>query len=357
LGKTPINSTNSYLLLKLVLVCLAASLFVFFGTLSFYVRPASDDFWVYHEFKEFGFLGFFEHFPYNLRLTSLSFFGVVSTLSSSFEHFEQLISCYFLALFVILYCVVFHFFKTLFNRINFKIHNTKKHLFSVLFFYGLYFGTSNGIEVWFWFIGSSVYLVATLFFILGVTELLKIGTDKYKPYKSYLFFFLFGGTSENFVLATMVTLLFISIKYSCLRRKFVPVILILLILPLLNLARNSYFNRYLESSRHYKTIGFQLFYPEESAFDFSPKHLFLLLVMMLFFMIAQIGEKQKVADSISDFYKKNKCFFLFLITGFLATSFLPLLLVFNSLGPSRAWMAGNVLLIFNAYPQLSLIRT
>jgi hypothetical protein len=355
LGKAPIKFLNPSFLFKLVLVCLAISLVIYFGTLSLFVRPASDDFWIYYEFKKHGFLGFFEYYPYNLRLTSLSIFGLMASFSYSFEHFEQLITYYFVLLFSAMYFAVYRFLKTLFNRFNILLHQTKIHILSILLFYALYFGTSNAIEVWFWFIGSSVYLAATLFFILSITELIKIGTANYKPYKVYLFFLVFSGTSENFALATFTVLILLCLKFNYLRKPLFPIIMLLLILPLLNIARNGYYNRHLESSRHYQLSSFKIFYPEETNFDFSAKQLFLPLILFLLFYVAQTVKRQKIIDSISLFYYKNRSFLIFIIFAYLITSFLPLLIVFRSLGPSRAWMAGNVLTISTLFILLFII--
>lgn len=355
MGKTPIKFFNPNFLFKLILVCLAISLIIYFGTLSLFVRPASDDFWIYYEFKEHGFLGFFDYYPYNLRFTSLSVFGLMASFSYSFEHFEQLITYYFVILFSAMYFAVYRFLKTLFNRLNILLHQTKIHILSILLFYALYFGTSNAIEVWFWFIGSSVYLVSTLFFILSVTELIKIGTVNYKPYKAYLFFLVFSGTSENFALAAFTVLILLCLKFNYLRKQLFPIIMLLLILPMINIARNGYYNRHLESARHYQSASFKIFYPEEIAFDFSAKQLFLPLILFLLFYVAQTVEKQKIIDSISLFYHKNRSFLIFLILAFLTTCFLPLLIVFRSLGPSRAWMAGNVLTICTLFILLFVI--
>lgn len=355
MGKAPIKFLNPNFLFKLVLVCLAISLIIYFGTLSLFVRPASDDFWIYYEFKEHGFLGFFEYYPYNLRLTSFSIFGLMASFSYSFEHFEQLITYYFVLLFSAMYFAVYRFLKTLFNRLNILLHQTKIHILSILLFYALYFGTSNAIEVWFWFIGSSVYLVASLFFILSVTELIKIGTVNYKPYKAYLFFLVFSGTSENFALAAFTVLILLCLKFNYLRKQLFPIIMLLLILPMINIARNGYYNRHLESARHYQSASFKIFYPEEIAFDFSAKQLFLPLILFLLFYVAQTVERQKIIDSITLFYHKNRSFLIFLILAFLTTCFLPLLIVFRSLGPSRAWMAGNVLMICTLFILLFII--
>jgi len=310
--------------------------------ISYKVRPSSDDFWIYYEFKTRGFYDFFTSYPYNIRYTSLFVFGVLAELNSSFESFHFWIFSYYLILFIAIYFAIFRIVNSIFYRLQNQLLKIQIHIISHLLFFVIYFGTSNGIEVWFWFIGSTVYLVAALFFLLGLGEILKIGTKEFSKTKSFLYFLLFGGTAENFALATFMVLLFIIWKYKELRLYLVPILLSISIFPIINILRNSYSQRYLETTQNARFPHFQVFYPEESIFVFNYKYLFLLLIFGLLYQFGQQMGTRMQLEKLENWIKPHLKTILFCLCLFLFFSLTPLLIIFKNLGPSRAWMSLNV---------------
>ncbi len=342
MGKTQLILNQSPLFLKLVLASLSLLLISYFMFISYQVRPSSDDLWIYYEFKTRGFYNFFTSYPYNFRYTSFFVFGVLAELNSSFESFHFLIFSYYLILFIALYYAIFRIINSIFYRLQNQLPKIQIHIISHLLFFVIYFGTSNGIEVWFWFIGSTVYLVATLFFLLGLGEILKIGTKEFSKTMSFLYFLLFGGTAENFALATFMVLLFIAWKYKELRRYIVSILLSVSIFPIINLLRNSYSQRYIETTQNARFPHFQVFYPEESVFNFNYKYLFLLLIFGLLYQFGQQISPRMQLEKLENWIKPQLKTILFCLCIFLFFSLTPLFIVFKNLGPSRAWISLNV---------------
>ena len=342
MGKAQLILLKYPLFLKLVLACLSLLLISYFLCISYQVRPSSDDFWIYYEFKNRGFYNFFKSYPYNLRYTSLFVFGALAELNSTFVTFHFWIFSYYLILVSAIYFAIFKLINTIFYRLQNQLPKIQIHILTNLLFFVLYFGTSNGIEVWFWFIGSTVYLLATLFLLLGLGEILKIGTKEFSKTKSFLYFLLFGGTAENFALATFMVLLFIIWKYKELRLYLVPILLSLAIFPLINILRNSYSKRYLETTQNARFSHFQVFYPEESIFSFNYKYLFLLLIFGFLYQFGQQINTVIQLEKLENWIQSQRKTIGFCLCLFLLFSLTPLLIVFKNLGPSRAWMSINV---------------
>lgn len=337
-NKLKIPKNNLSIILSGIFACL---FFIFLIVIAKNIRATSDDLWFYYNVSEKGWLNALLDFEFNRRWFSFALFNFIAYLSNDFTNFQQYLFIYYLITFIILYIVSFRFFKVLLNKF-FTPHLPGYYvlILSSVFVIAFYFTTTNAIEVWFWPIASTIYLYSVLFFMLGVSELL-INKNNLKTYLATFTFFIFlGGTAENFALIAFALIIYFEAVNFINTKRLYPKNLIAIIstaiFPIINIFSQGVKNRIEFEIYMLGIIPNKTFAESMSIYFNMPRLSFFAAILLLVFCIA-IHLKQKGFSFNYNAFSKIKTI---VVIGFIfiAGTFVPLVLVFGNLGPSRAWV-------------------
>lgn len=345
IGKDKLNHEKMILLL-LFLSGLVFILFLIVTARN--VRPCSDDLFFYSEFKTYGWFDSIWNLETNIRITGFYIFNSICFFASDFLDLPRVYFIYFLLLFCFLLFAINYFLLNFLSYFN----NEKKVNFlllfptSFLFLVTLYFSTINAQEVWFWTIATSIYLLPVPLILLALSEYFKDNTA-ISFIKVAVLFTIIGGGVENFVLSLFFSMLTIYLYQLVFKRKANKKIifgaLFLTILPSISFLHNGIHNRLiLEKNKnldgHFFNFSFLDF---DSGFNVKR----VLILLFFYFLVFFVGRAfKRIGIDISIKFKQIVSInFLLLLVTYICT-FLPLSLIFGSLGPARASMPFTFLL-------------
>lgn len=197
---------------------------VLYVLLSYFNRPAHDDFYSMYMIDEYGVVGgvLYQYQQWSSRFTGVFVSFFVNSIPSSYNYFLYNL---FLLLFT---CLAFY---QLLKQILIT-QKRKELLLYTIFFVSILFYTTIGIgETWFWLSASASYPLGFAIFILIIAFLLKKENKFYHFFIVAIFSFLLGGMHE--VLAGMMLcihlLLLLFRKRITLNRNQITTILLSLI--------------------------------------------------------------------------------------------------------------------------------
>ncbi|MFT5779547.1 MAG: hypothetical protein ACI837_002506 [Crocinitomicaceae bacterium] len=352
-------------LTKLLVWTISAVFLIFYLILSYYNRLASDDLFIVNELVDKGWTSAIFDFEFSKRISSYVVFHSLFTLNTDLRSLHLQVFIYQIAVLIGFVTSLNYFLRNLSSRFfSCVIRSKEMWIISSTATVALFFFTFQLTEVWFWTISSVIHLVPIIaaFALLGA-----LCSDK-SSIRQYVFIFLcalfVGGGSETIALTvfSFVGIWFILVlvrKNSEAKKLQFKLLLTLggcLILFLGNVlgagteARIDLEGAY-DSSVYVTTFaGFIKLFVE-------PKIVVFLFFLPLFFLLGVHFRKMGHVFYVMRAKVISSSLVILLLAAI--CTFIPLLLVFDSLGPPRAWspfgftlgflLLGNVFLNGNRF--------
>lgn len=200
----------------MVLLGLAALLFVtFYLILAFFNRPAGDDIMYLWKLEEHGWFRSWLNFDYNVRWAGYLLFDTIFVCRGDYLDLPLNIFIFHLASITL---SVFSF-RALIRAFTARLELTNLTplvvwIYATLATAGLFFATSQHIEIWFWVIAMTVYLWGVLLSIRGAAYIIDPKHNAGSWAGLIACFAFVGGTMEHYVLllATLLSV-FIFVQF------------------------------------------------------------------------------------------------------------------------------------------------
>jgi hypothetical protein len=190
-----------------LLLLLTGLLFLgFLLFLSFYNRPASDDYQFISRLNESGFRGSlsFYYNNWSVRWTSLLYFNLLFSMAEDFAGHRLYISAYYLFSLMLLITVTCILLRRLLSLFFEELPSPVLLLtLSLLFQASVFFTTPHTVEIWFWILASFIYLQAYVFLITGMVLLFSGKNNIWFSFFPIPFFIYIGGAHEGFALMVL----------------------------------------------------------------------------------------------------------------------------------------------------------
>ncbi len=344
------HKTNYYLL------WLTALLFVVFMlSMSLNVRIGGDDLFMLSNLKKEGWFNSVYYSYTAVRWTSFLLFNTIFLINNEMQSLGINIFIYYLFTFTLLFTSLSFLIKVIIQRITKEVcPYSFRLLISIIISALLFFATSEYIEVWFALSATPIYLIPTLFFILGIAA---VFSEK-RNFTTYLYiaisFLYIGGAVETFALIVLGILLLLllftfkkddSLSLKSIRNKIITALLFTSIFITINLSGDAVvarFNHETSASTYSKQENVT------RIFDAILEVRNIIVILFLILLII-IGKILKDKNIIFPVIKLNKyLFYNFVFLCFVAAfTFIPLMLTFHSLGPKRSWYPFNFFLSFS----------
>ena len=331
----------------------------FYLMLSYHNRLTGDDLYLLKNLIKEGWWDAALNFDFNRRLSSHLLFNLWYSIDTDLTSLHSKLFVFQILLMVALIASMYALLKKLYFHVRWKLSNKDAWLMACLTISALFFFTFQLNEVWFWNISTVIHLVPVIFLFTGASILLK-KKKKILDYIGLFFCFLFiGGASETMALTTLSLLglagagLLFS-ERRIIYQRYLPGLSIasigVLILFMNNILGHGSEERLsLESMQEgspYATtlIGFIKVF-------LQPKMVVFGLFMFLFYLLGKSLKNQGCKIELSG-KRKLGSILVIVIAGI--STFLPLIVVFDSLGPERAWTPfayclGLILLFYALY--------
>ena len=237
------------------LLWLTAVLFVVFMlSMSLNVRIGGDDLFMLSNLKKEGWFNSVYYSYTAVRWTSFLLFNTIFLINNEIESLGINIFIYYLFTFTLLFTSLSFLIKVIIQRITKEVcPYSFRLLISIIISAVLFFATSEYIEVWFALSATPIYLIPTLFFIIGIAA---VFSEK-RNFTTYLYiaisFLYIGGAVETFALIVLGILLLLllftfkkedSLSLKSIRNKIITALLFTSIFITINLSGDAVVARF-----------------------------------------------------------------------------------------------------------------
>jgi hypothetical protein len=338
------------------LLWITAILFVvFLVVMSLHVRIGGDDLFLLSNLKKEGWFNSVYLFKTGVRWSSFLLFNTIFLFNNEIQNLGTNIFIYYLFTFTLLLTSLSYLINVIIKRITKVVcPYSLCLLIAILISAVLFFATSEYIEVWFALSATPIYLIPTLFFILGIAAIFSY-KNNIITYFFIIFSFLYiGGAVETFALIVLFILGFLLLlafkkddgySLKSIRNKLITALLFTSIFIFINLTGHGIVERF----AHETTVSKYSNQKEIERIMNAILEVRNVVVITFLVMLIMIGKILKDKEILLPFIKlKTYLFYNFLFISFVtAFTFIPIILTFHSLGPKRSWYPFNFFLVLS----------